>query len=165
MESEASKDVVKGLKLLGLKDVKVAMTHGSKFLETAVEELGASHVLYRKHYLATLNSATSGLKEMKKIKFTSSLGDVLTGIFSEEKEHDQLIENMLIEYPEAAQQVALKKIKENKKNVAQRVKSFHSATKVNGSLKSSLKTWTLDEVVTYHENNVDKYMERTLKKD
>eukprot|EP00924_Labyrinthula_sp_SR-Ha-C_P002921 augustus_masked-scaffold_13-processed-gene-10.18-mRNA-1 protein AED:1.00 eAED:1.00 QI:0/0/0/0/1/1/2/0/530 len=179
MESEASKDVVKGLKLLGLQDAKVIMTDGSRALEAAVEELGSSHVLCRKHFLATLNSAASGLKGMKKIKFTNSLGDVLTGIFSEEKELDQLIENMLIEYPEAAQQVALKKIKEKKNKVCwemtrklptfshsatQRVESFHSAIKGNGSLKSTLKTWTLDEVVTYHENNVDKYMEKTLKK-
>eukprot|EP00924_Labyrinthula_sp_SR-Ha-C_P012157 augustus_masked-scaffold_26-processed-gene-4.26-mRNA-1 protein AED:1.00 eAED:1.00 QI:0/0/0/0/1/1/2/0/342 len=153
MESEASKDVVKGLNLLGLQDAKVIMTDGSKALEGAVEELGY-HVFRRKHYLSTLNSATSGLKGMKKIKFTSSLGDVLTGIFSEEKELDQLIENMLVEYPEAAQQVALKKIKEKK------TKSI----KGHGSLKSTLKTWTLVEVVTYHENNVDKYMEKTLKK-
>eukprot|EP00924_Labyrinthula_sp_SR-Ha-C_P013009 maker-scaffold_12-snap-gene-6.41-mRNA-1 protein AED:0.42 eAED:0.44 QI:0/0/0/1/0/0/2/0/344 len=85
MESEASKDVVKGLTLLGLQDAKVIMTDGSKALEAAVEEVGASHVLCRKHFLATLNSATSGLKGMKKRKFTSSLGDVLIGIFSEEK--------------------------------------------------------------------------------
>eukprot|EP00924_Labyrinthula_sp_SR-Ha-C_P015188 augustus_masked-scaffold_9-processed-gene-10.59-mRNA-1 protein AED:1.00 eAED:1.00 QI:0/0/0/0/1/1/2/0/390 len=130
MESESSKDVVKGLKLVGLQDALIIMTDGSKALEAAVEELGASHVLCRKHFLATFNSATSGLKGMKKIKFTSSLGDVLTGIFSEEKKLDQLIENMLVEYPEEPQQVALKKIKEKK-------------TKCN---------------------NVDKYMERTLKK-
>eukprot|EP00924_Labyrinthula_sp_SR-Ha-C_P014564 augustus_masked-scaffold_34-processed-gene-1.10-mRNA-1 protein AED:1.00 eAED:1.00 QI:0/0/0/0/1/1/2/0/588 len=69
MESESSKDVVKGLKLLALQDAKVIMTGGSKALEAAVEELG-----------------------------------------------------------------------------------------------DTLKTWTLDEVVTHHENNVDKYMEKTLKK-
>eukprot|EP00924_Labyrinthula_sp_SR-Ha-C_P001598 augustus_masked-scaffold_18-processed-gene-2.13-mRNA-1 protein AED:1.00 eAED:1.00 QI:0/0/0/0/1/1/3/0/488 len=86
MESEPSKDVVKGLKLLGLQDVVVIMTDGSKTLEEAVEEVGASHVLCRKHILANLNSSTSGLKGMKKIKFTSSLDDVLTGIFSEEKD-------------------------------------------------------------------------------
>eukprot|EP00924_Labyrinthula_sp_SR-Ha-C_P007866 snap_masked-scaffold_28-processed-gene-4.27-mRNA-1 protein AED:1.00 eAED:1.00 QI:0/-1/0/0/-1/1/1/0/94 len=85
MESEASKDVVKGLKLLGLQDAMIIMTDGSKALEAAVEELGAPHVLCRKHYLSSLNSATSGLKGMKKIKFTSSLEDVPTGIFSEEK--------------------------------------------------------------------------------
>eukprot|EP00924_Labyrinthula_sp_SR-Ha-C_P013241 augustus_masked-scaffold_45-processed-gene-0.1-mRNA-1 protein AED:1.00 eAED:1.00 QI:0/0/0/0/1/1/2/0/311 len=45
MESEASKDVVKGLKLLGLQDAKVIMTDGSKALEAAVEELGASHYM------------------------------------------------------------------------------------------------------------------------
>eukprot|EP00924_Labyrinthula_sp_SR-Ha-C_P016190 augustus_masked-scaffold_4-processed-gene-21.10-mRNA-1 protein AED:1.00 eAED:1.00 QI:0/0/0/0/1/1/2/0/345 len=44
------------------------------------------------------------------------------------------------------------------------VESFYSAIKEHGSLKSSLKTWKLDEIVTHHENNVDKYMERTLKK-
>eukprot|EP00924_Labyrinthula_sp_SR-Ha-C_P015963 augustus_masked-scaffold_4-processed-gene-14.50-mRNA-1 protein AED:1.00 eAED:1.00 QI:0/0/0/0/1/1/4/0/532 len=164
MESESSKDVVKGLKLLGLQDAEVIMTHGSKALEAAMEELGSSHVLCRKHFLATLNSATSDLKGMKKIKFTSSLGDVLTGIFSEEKNLDQLMENMLVEYPEEPQQVALKKIKEKETNATQRVESFHSAIKGNGYLKSTLKTWTLDEVVTYHENNVDKYMEKTLKK-
>eukprot|EP00924_Labyrinthula_sp_SR-Ha-C_P011242 augustus_masked-scaffold_48-processed-gene-1.17-mRNA-1 protein AED:1.00 eAED:1.00 QI:0/0/0/0/1/1/5/0/978 len=69
MESESSKDIVRGLKLLGLLHAIVIMTDGSKALEAAVEELGAT-----------------------------------------------------------------------------------------------LKTWTLDEVVTYHENNVDKYMEKTLKK-
>eukprot|EP00924_Labyrinthula_sp_SR-Ha-C_P000815 augustus_masked-scaffold_7-processed-gene-4.59-mRNA-1 protein AED:1.00 eAED:1.00 QI:0/0/0/0/1/1/3/0/606 len=178
METESSKDVVKGLKLLGLQDAEAVMTDGSKALEAAVEELGSSHVLCRKHFLATLNSAASGLKGMKKIKFTNSLGDVLTGIFSEEKELDQLIENMLIEYPEEPQQVALKKLRKKNKvcwemtrklptfsrSATQRVESFHSAIKGNGSLKSTLKTWTLDEVVTYHENNVDKYMERTLKK-
>eukprot|EP00924_Labyrinthula_sp_SR-Ha-C_P000591 snap_masked-scaffold_27-processed-gene-3.22-mRNA-1 protein AED:1.00 eAED:1.00 QI:0/0/0/0/1/1/2/0/483 len=172
MESESSKDVVKGLKLLGLQDAKVIMTDGSKALETAVDELGACHVLCRKHFLSTLNSAASGLKGMKKIKFTSSLGDVLTGIFSEEKELDQLIENITTAS-------CPKKVKGKKNKVCwemtrklptfshsitQRVESFHSATKVNGSLKSTLKTWTLDEVVTYHENNVDKYMERTFKK-
>eukprot|EP00924_Labyrinthula_sp_SR-Ha-C_P001169 augustus_masked-scaffold_7-processed-gene-15.55-mRNA-1 protein AED:1.00 eAED:1.00 QI:0/0/0/0/1/1/2/0/390 len=130
MESESSKDVVKGLKLVGLQDALIIMTDGSKALEAAVEEVGASHILCRKHFLATMNSATSGLKGMKKIKFTSSLGDVLTGTFSEEKKLDQLIENMLVEYPEEPQQVALKEIKEKK-------------TKCN---------------------NVDKYMERTLKK-
>eukprot|EP00924_Labyrinthula_sp_SR-Ha-C_P010064 augustus_masked-scaffold_40-processed-gene-0.17-mRNA-1 protein AED:1.00 eAED:1.00 QI:0/0/0/0/1/1/5/0/585 len=149
MESEASKDVVKGLKLLGLQDAMVIMTDGSRALEAAVEELGASHVLCRKHFFATLNSAASGLKGIKKMKFTSSLGDVLTGIFSEEKNLDQLIENMLVQFPEEPQQ---------------RVKSFHSAIKGNGSLKSSLKTRTLDEVVTHNDNNVDEYMERTLKK-
>eukprot|EP00924_Labyrinthula_sp_SR-Ha-C_P004989 augustus_masked-scaffold_1-processed-gene-17.54-mRNA-1 protein AED:1.00 eAED:1.00 QI:0/0/0/0/1/1/4/0/573 len=161
LESESSKDVVKGLKLLGLQDAIVIMTDGSKALEAAVEEVGASHVLCRKHFLSTLNSATSGLKGMKKIKFTSSLGDVLTGIFSEEKNLDQLIQNMLVDFSEEPQQVALKKLREKKLSV---VESFHSAIKGHGSLKSSLKTWTLDEVVTHHENNVDKYMEKTLKK-
>eukprot|EP00924_Labyrinthula_sp_SR-Ha-C_P002614 augustus_masked-scaffold_13-processed-gene-1.4-mRNA-1 protein AED:1.00 eAED:1.00 QI:0/0/0/0/1/1/2/0/468 len=89
MESESSKDVVKGLNLLGLQDAEVIMTDGSKAMEATVEELGAA---------------------------------------------------------------------------TQRVESFHSAIKGNGLLKSTLKTWTLDEVVTYHENNVDKYMEKTLKK-
>eukprot|EP00924_Labyrinthula_sp_SR-Ha-C_P003551 augustus_masked-scaffold_53-processed-gene-0.5-mRNA-1 protein AED:1.00 eAED:1.00 QI:0/0/0/0/1/1/2/0/258 len=41
MESESSKDVVKGLKLLGLQDALIIMTDGSKALEAAVEELGA----------------------------------------------------------------------------------------------------------------------------
>eukprot|EP00924_Labyrinthula_sp_SR-Ha-C_P009126 augustus_masked-scaffold_2-processed-gene-13.54-mRNA-1 protein AED:1.00 eAED:1.00 QI:0/0/0/0/1/1/2/0/230 len=53
MESEASKDVVKGLKLLGLQDAKVIMTDGSKALEAAVEELGVSHTNQRspcRHY-------------------------------------------------------------------------------------------------------------------
>eukprot|EP00924_Labyrinthula_sp_SR-Ha-C_P016323 augustus_masked-scaffold_73-processed-gene-0.53-mRNA-1 protein AED:1.00 eAED:1.00 QI:0/0/0/0/1/1/4/0/575 len=164
MESESSKDVVKGLNLLGLQDAEVIMTDGNRALEAVVDELGACHVLCGKHFLSTLSSATSGLKGMKKIKFTSSLGNVLTGIFSEEKELDQLIEKMLVEYPEAEQQVTLKKIKKKKTNATQRVESFHSGIKGHGSLKSSLKTWTLDEVVTHHENNVDKYMERTLKK-
>eukprot|EP00924_Labyrinthula_sp_SR-Ha-C_P002592 augustus_masked-scaffold_13-processed-gene-0.11-mRNA-1 protein AED:1.00 eAED:1.00 QI:0/0/0/0/1/1/2/0/377 len=104
MESEASKEVVKGLKLLGLQDEKVIMTDGNRALEAVVDELGACHVLCGKHFLSTLSSATSGLKGMKKIKFTSSLGNVLTGIFSEEKELDQLIEKMLVEYPEQPQQ-------------------------------------------------------------
>eukprot|EP00924_Labyrinthula_sp_SR-Ha-C_P014096 augustus_masked-scaffold_56-processed-gene-1.86-mRNA-1 protein AED:1.00 eAED:1.00 QI:0/0/0/0/1/1/2/0/357 len=114
MESDASKNVVKGLKLLGFQDAEVIMTDGSKALEAAVEELGESHVLCRKHYLATLNSETSGLKGTKKIKFTSNLGGVLTVIFSEEKELDQLIENMLVEYPEEPQQVALKILRKTK---------------------------------------------------
>eukprot|EP00924_Labyrinthula_sp_SR-Ha-C_P010842 augustus_masked-scaffold_35-processed-gene-2.84-mRNA-1 protein AED:1.00 eAED:1.00 QI:0/0/0/0/1/1/5/0/512 len=66
MESESSKDVVKGLKLLGLQDAKVIMTDGSKALEAAVEKVGAPHVLCRKHFPATMNSSTSGLKGMKK---------------------------------------------------------------------------------------------------
>eukprot|EP00924_Labyrinthula_sp_SR-Ha-C_P010409 snap_masked-scaffold_23-processed-gene-5.15-mRNA-1 protein AED:1.00 eAED:1.00 QI:0/-1/0/0/-1/1/1/0/66 len=66
MESEASKDVVKGLKFLGFQDAMVIMTDGSRALEAAVEELGASHILCRKQYLATLNLETSGLKGTKK---------------------------------------------------------------------------------------------------
>eukprot|EP00924_Labyrinthula_sp_SR-Ha-C_P004233 snap_masked-scaffold_3-processed-gene-17.36-mRNA-1 protein AED:1.00 eAED:1.00 QI:0/-1/0/0/-1/1/1/0/67 len=66
METESSKDVVKGLKLLGLQDAEAVMTDGSKALEAAVEELGASHVLCRKHFFATLNSAAYGLKGIKK---------------------------------------------------------------------------------------------------
>eukprot|EP00924_Labyrinthula_sp_SR-Ha-C_P004782 snap_masked-scaffold_1-processed-gene-11.28-mRNA-1 protein AED:1.00 eAED:1.00 QI:0/0/0/0/1/1/2/0/340 len=108
-ESELSKDVFRGLKLLGLQDAEVIMADGSKALEAAVEALGSSHVLCRKHFLATLNSAASGLKGMKKIKFTCSLGDVLTGMFSDEKDLDQRIENILTEFPDEPQQLALKK--------------------------------------------------------
>eukprot|EP00924_Labyrinthula_sp_SR-Ha-C_P016225 snap_masked-scaffold_52-processed-gene-0.7-mRNA-1 protein AED:1.00 eAED:1.00 QI:0/-1/0/0/-1/1/1/0/247 len=108
MESEASKDVVKELKLLDLQDAMVIMTDGSRALEAAVEELGASHVLCRKNFLSTLNSATSGLKRMKKTKITSSLDDVFTGIFSEEKKLDQLIEIMLVDFPDKPQQLSLK---------------------------------------------------------
>eukprot|EP00924_Labyrinthula_sp_SR-Ha-C_P003613 snap_masked-scaffold_3-processed-gene-0.14-mRNA-1 protein AED:1.00 eAED:1.00 QI:0/0/0/0/1/1/2/0/286 len=108
MESEASKDDVKGLKLLGLQDAKVIMTEGSKALEAAAEELGSSHetLLYDLEL-----SSIWPKRDEKKTKFTSSLGDVLTGIFSEEKNLDQLIENMLVEYPEEVQQVALKKLR------------------------------------------------------
>eukprot|EP00924_Labyrinthula_sp_SR-Ha-C_P010542 snap_masked-scaffold_70-processed-gene-0.78-mRNA-1 protein AED:1.00 eAED:1.00 QI:0/-1/0/0/-1/1/1/0/99 len=67
MENWSSKDVVKGLKLLGLQDAKVNMINVSRTLEAAVEELGASHVLCRKHFLSTLNSAISDLKGIKKI--------------------------------------------------------------------------------------------------
>eukprot|EP00924_Labyrinthula_sp_SR-Ha-C_P004946 augustus_masked-scaffold_1-processed-gene-16.14-mRNA-1 protein AED:1.00 eAED:1.00 QI:0/0/0/0/1/1/4/0/604 len=155
MESESSKDVVKGLKLLGLQDAKVIMTDGSKALEAAVDEVGAPHVLCRKHFLSTLNSATSGLKGMKKIKFTSSLGDVLTGIFSEEKNLDQLIQNMLVDFSEEPQQVALKKIREKKLSV------LGNDEKTSNVLSQR---YSEDEVVTHHENNVDKYMEKTLKK-
>eukprot|EP00924_Labyrinthula_sp_SR-Ha-C_P003490 snap_masked-scaffold_15-processed-gene-10.50-mRNA-1 protein AED:1.00 eAED:1.00 QI:0/0/0/0/1/1/2/0/312 len=77
---------------------------------------------------------------------------------------------MLVEYPEEPQHLALEKIMKKNKvcwemtrklptfshSATQSVESFHSAIKGHGSLKSSLKTWTLDEVVTYHENNVDK---------
>eukprot|EP00924_Labyrinthula_sp_SR-Ha-C_P006660 snap_masked-scaffold_29-processed-gene-0.33-mRNA-1 protein AED:1.00 eAED:1.00 QI:0/0/0/0/1/1/2/0/181 len=79
---------------------------------------------------------------------------------------------MLIEFPDETQKGALEKINKNKNKVCwemtrkllNRVESFHSAIKGNASLKSTLKTWTLDEVVTCHENNVDKYMETTFKK-
>eukprot|EP00924_Labyrinthula_sp_SR-Ha-C_P003492 augustus_masked-scaffold_15-processed-gene-10.68-mRNA-1 protein AED:1.00 eAED:1.00 QI:0/0/0/0/1/1/2/0/220 len=115
MESELSKDVVRGLKLLGLQDAEVIMTDGSKALETAVEELGASHVLCRKHFFAILNSAAPSLRLVKKI--TSNLGDVLTRIFSGEKDLDQLIENMLSEFPDEPQHIALERIKKNKNKV------------------------------------------------
>eukprot|EP00924_Labyrinthula_sp_SR-Ha-C_P016195 snap_masked-scaffold_4-processed-gene-21.71-mRNA-1 protein AED:1.00 eAED:1.00 QI:0/-1/0/0/-1/1/1/0/231 len=49
-------------------------------------------------------------------------------------------------------------------SATQRVESFQLAIKGNETLRGSLKTWTLDEIVTYHENNVDKYKEKTLKK-
>eukprot|EP00924_Labyrinthula_sp_SR-Ha-C_P004228 snap_masked-scaffold_3-processed-gene-17.35-mRNA-1 protein AED:1.00 eAED:1.00 QI:0/-1/0/0/-1/1/1/0/108 len=86
---------------------------------------------------------------------------------------------MLVNFPDEPQQLALKntKKKNNKvywemtrklltfsHSVFQRVESFHSGIKGNGSLKNSLKTWTLDEVVTRYENSVDKYMETTLEK-
>eukprot|EP00924_Labyrinthula_sp_SR-Ha-C_P009101 augustus_masked-scaffold_2-processed-gene-12.17-mRNA-1 protein AED:1.00 eAED:1.00 QI:0/0/0/0/1/1/3/0/590 len=96
MESEASKDVVKGLKLLGLQDAKVIMTDGSKALEAAVEELGASQVICKTNFVATFKIAAFGLKGIK-YKIYMQLGAY--------------------------------------------------------------------EVVTYHENNVDKYMEKTLKKN
>eukprot|EP00924_Labyrinthula_sp_SR-Ha-C_P003499 snap_masked-scaffold_15-processed-gene-10.51-mRNA-1 protein AED:1.00 eAED:1.00 QI:0/-1/0/0/-1/1/1/0/63 len=50
------------------------MTDGSKALEAAVEKVGAPHVLCRKHFLANLNSSTSGLKGMKKNKIYKQLG-------------------------------------------------------------------------------------------
>eukprot|EP00924_Labyrinthula_sp_SR-Ha-C_P006662 snap_masked-scaffold_29-processed-gene-0.34-mRNA-1 protein AED:1.00 eAED:1.00 QI:0/-1/0/0/-1/1/1/0/75 len=74
MESESSKDVVRGLKLLGFQDAEVIMTEGSKALEAAAEELGSSHVFCRKHFSTTLNSAASGLKGMKKNKIYKQLG-------------------------------------------------------------------------------------------
>eukprot|EP00924_Labyrinthula_sp_SR-Ha-C_P016301 augustus_masked-scaffold_106-processed-gene-0.19-mRNA-1 protein AED:1.00 eAED:1.00 QI:0/0/0/0/1/1/2/0/371 len=146
MESESIKDVVKGLKLLGLQDAKVIMTDGSKALEAAVEKVGAPHVLCRKHFLANLNSSTSGLKGMRKIKFTSSLGDVLTGIFSEEKNLDQLIENMLVEYPEEVQQVALKKIKEKKQSVEDKDFSKEADEMFTKELKLIGACWIVEEL-------------------
>eukprot|EP00924_Labyrinthula_sp_SR-Ha-C_P016169 snap_masked-scaffold_4-processed-gene-21.31-mRNA-1 protein AED:1.00 eAED:1.00 QI:0/-1/0/0/-1/1/1/0/258 len=49
-------------------------------------------------------------------------------------------------------------------SATQRVESFQLAIKGNGTLRSSLKTCALDEIVTYHENKVYKYMEKILKK-
>eukprot|EP00924_Labyrinthula_sp_SR-Ha-C_P003477 augustus_masked-scaffold_15-processed-gene-10.57-mRNA-1 protein AED:1.00 eAED:1.00 QI:0/0/0/0/1/1/2/0/368 len=115
MESEFSKDVVRGLKLLGPQDAQVIMTDGSKALEAAVEELGASHVLCRKHFFAILNSAAPSLRLVKKI--TSNLGDVLTRFFSGEKDLDQCFENMLSEFPDDPQHIALERIKKNKNKV------------------------------------------------
>eukprot|EP00924_Labyrinthula_sp_SR-Ha-C_P003476 augustus_masked-scaffold_15-processed-gene-10.59-mRNA-1 protein AED:1.00 eAED:1.00 QI:0/0/0/0/1/1/2/0/390 len=148
MESEFSKDVVRGLKLLGLQDAEVIMTDSSKALETAVEELGASHVLCRKHFFAILNSAAPSLRLVKKI--TSNLGDVLTRIFSGEKNLDQLIENMLSEFPDEPQHIALERIKKNK-------------NKVCWEITKKVLTFSHNAAIN-HENNVDKYTEATLKK-
>eukprot|EP00924_Labyrinthula_sp_SR-Ha-C_P007861 snap_masked-scaffold_28-processed-gene-4.28-mRNA-1 protein AED:1.00 eAED:1.00 QI:0/0/0/0/1/1/2/0/126 len=49
-------------------------------------------------------------------------------------------------------------------SATQRVESFYSAIKVQGTLISTIKTWTLDEVVIYHETTVDKNLKTTLEK-
>eukprot|EP00924_Labyrinthula_sp_SR-Ha-C_P002789 snap_masked-scaffold_13-processed-gene-6.18-mRNA-1 protein AED:1.00 eAED:1.00 QI:0/-1/0/0/-1/1/1/0/90 len=49
-------------------------------------------------------------------------------------------------------------------NATQRVELLHSVMKGNGSSKSFLKTWTVDDGVIHHENAVVKYMETTLEK-
>eukprot|EP00924_Labyrinthula_sp_SR-Ha-C_P002925 augustus_masked-scaffold_13-processed-gene-10.19-mRNA-1 protein AED:1.00 eAED:1.00 QI:0/0/0/0/1/1/2/0/271 len=49
-------------------------------------------------------------------------------------------------------------------NATQRVKLFHLVIKGNGSLKSFLKTWTVDEGVIHLGNAVVKYMETNLEK-
>eukprot|EP00924_Labyrinthula_sp_SR-Ha-C_P007961 augustus_masked-scaffold_41-processed-gene-1.45-mRNA-1 protein AED:1.00 eAED:1.00 QI:0/0/0/0/1/1/3/0/622 len=117
-------------------------------------------------------------KRDEKNKIYKQLGRCSHWNLFRRKRLDQLIENILVVYPEEPQQVALKKLRKKNKvcwemtrklptfshSATQRVESFHSVIKGNGSLKITLKTWSLDEVVTYHENNVDKYMERTLKK-
>eukprot|EP00924_Labyrinthula_sp_SR-Ha-C_P000719 augustus_masked-scaffold_7-processed-gene-1.60-mRNA-1 protein AED:1.00 eAED:1.00 QI:0/0/0/0/1/1/3/0/221 len=95
MESESSTDFVKDLKVLGIDKAEVIMTDGSKALEAAIEAVGASHVLCRKHVLAALSSAVSDLEGNKKIKFTSNLQDALKGSFSEEKDPAQFVENAL----------------------------------------------------------------------
>eukprot|EP00924_Labyrinthula_sp_SR-Ha-C_P001138 snap_masked-scaffold_7-processed-gene-14.28-mRNA-1 protein AED:1.00 eAED:1.00 QI:0/0/0/0/1/1/2/0/163 len=110
------KNFVRGLKHLGLQGAEIIMMDGSKALGAAVEELEPCHVLCRKDFLATLNSAASGLKSNKRIKLTCNLRDALTGIYNEEKDLDQLIENMLVVCEDELQQEN-QKIKEKKEDV------------------------------------------------
>eukprot|EP00924_Labyrinthula_sp_SR-Ha-C_P005811 snap_masked-scaffold_14-processed-gene-5.39-mRNA-1 protein AED:1.00 eAED:1.00 QI:0/-1/0/0/-1/1/1/0/89 len=72
MKKETRVDIVVGLKMFGLHKAEVSTTDGSKAIEKAAGEFGATCVLCRKHFLLMLNTAKYSLKALEGLKLTSN---------------------------------------------------------------------------------------------
>eukprot|EP00924_Labyrinthula_sp_SR-Ha-C_P016054 snap_masked-scaffold_4-processed-gene-17.23-mRNA-1 protein AED:1.00 eAED:1.00 QI:0/-1/0/0/-1/1/1/0/111 len=96
-----------------------------------------------------------------------------------ESQFDEVMYNVMSKFQHPEQQIFLRNVKENKTSMCwtfvksnltfgpvstQRVEGFHSKLKGRGKLSLKQKGWTLDQLVSYHDKQVEDYTRSTLKK-
>eukprot|EP00924_Labyrinthula_sp_SR-Ha-C_P011782 snap_masked-scaffold_69-processed-gene-0.14-mRNA-1 protein AED:1.00 eAED:1.00 QI:0/0/0/0/1/1/2/0/657 len=179
MQTENHEQVIRGLKDLGLEHTEVMMSDGSLALAKAAKLLGAEHVRCVKHFAASFSSGAKGLRGSYVSNFLDRVNQAVREDFHTNEKLDAHLQKLSFDFLEPEQQQFLKNIKVQKENICwtyvkrkvtfghvstQRVEGFHAKFKGSGQLSSKQKSWTIDQLISFHEKQVVDYTNSTLKK-
>eukprot|EP00924_Labyrinthula_sp_SR-Ha-C_P004298 snap_masked-scaffold_3-processed-gene-19.62-mRNA-1 protein AED:1.00 eAED:1.00 QI:0/0/0/0/1/1/2/0/260 len=166
MQTENHEQVIRGLKDLGLEHTEVMMSDSSLALAKAAKLLGAEHV-------------RCGLKGPYVSDFLDRVNQAVREGFHTNEKLDAHLQKLKFDFPDPEQQQLLKRINVQKENICwtyvkrkltlghlstQRLEGFHAKFKGSGQLSSKQKNWTIDQLISFHENQVVDYTNSTLKK-
>eukprot|EP00924_Labyrinthula_sp_SR-Ha-C_P012408 snap_masked-scaffold_10-processed-gene-5.49-mRNA-1 protein AED:1.00 eAED:1.00 QI:0/-1/0/0/-1/1/1/0/350 len=179
MQTENHEQVIRGLKNLGIEHTEVMMSDGSLALATAAKLLGAEHVRCVKHFAASFSSGAKGLRDPYVSDLLDRVNQAAREDFHTNEKLDAHLQKLSFDFPEHEQQQFLKNIKVQKENICwtyikrkvtfghvstQHVEGFHTKFKGSGQLSSKQKSWTIDQLISFHEKQVVDYTNSTLKK-
>eukprot|EP00924_Labyrinthula_sp_SR-Ha-C_P008083 snap_masked-scaffold_11-processed-gene-2.2-mRNA-1 protein AED:1.00 eAED:1.00 QI:0/0/0/0/1/1/2/0/432 len=176
MQTENNVDVTRGLTDLELKKMKVIMSDGSLALAKSAHDLGAVHVRCVKHLFSSFSSGAKRLRGTDFKTFMDSLNKLVREDLGSESQFDEEMYNVMSKFQDHEQQTFLKNIKENKTSMCWTfVKSNLTFDMFQPNVlkdfilrrrKLSLKQkrWTLDQLVSYQDKQVEDYIRSTLRK-
>eukprot|EP00924_Labyrinthula_sp_SR-Ha-C_P012121 augustus_masked-scaffold_26-processed-gene-4.7-mRNA-1 protein AED:1.00 eAED:1.00 QI:0/-1/0/0/-1/1/1/0/420 len=179
MQTENHEQVIRGLKDLGLEHTEVMMSDGSLALAKAAKLLGAEHVRCVKHFAASFSSGAKGLRGPYVSDFLDRVNQNVREDFHTNEKIEAHLQKLSFDFLELEQQQFLKNINVHKENICwtyvkrkltfghvstQPVEGFHAKFKSSAQLSSKQKSWTIDQVISFHEKQVVDYTNSTLKK-